>query len=333
VGGTPRLSVVIPVYNEASHIAATTNALAVALEQSPLEAEVVLVDDGSTDGTAGLVEECLDGRIPLRIVTQPNSGRFLARRAGLEAASGELVMLLDGRVRLDPGAVRFVAGRVERGEAVWTAHVDVEATNVFGLFWRLLAELAWRDYFDRPRTTSFGLDDFDRFPKGTTCFLAPRNLLLDVTARFTSRYRDVREANDDTPVLRDLAARERIHVSPRFSCRYTPRESARAFVRHAVHRGVVFVDGHGGPESRFFPVVVGFFPLSATLAALSLRRPLLLPGAVAASGLVAAACGVKAGRSRPEIRALALATPVYVVAHGLGMWKGLAKLTAARLTP
>lgn len=321
----------MPVHNEARHIAATVEALVVAVGRSSLTSELVLVDDGSDDGTASVVGRAVKDRLPLRVVTQPNRGRLAARRAGVTAAAGDLVLLLDGRVRLDPGSVRFVAENVARGARVWTAHVHVDATSPYGVFWKLLAELAWRDYFDRPRTTSFGVEDFDRYPKGTTCFVAPREPLLGAMTRFRSRYANLRNANDDTPVLRDLASRERIHVSPEFSCRYTPRESGRAFVRHAVRRGVVFVDGHGVPESRFFPAVVAFFPLSALLLAASLRRPWLLPAALTASGLAAAAYGAHAGRSVAEIRALALVTPLYALGHGVGMWKGLAALTATRL--
>src|SRR5262249_1719362 len=167
----PTLSVVIPVHNEAAHVGATIEALVAALDADGFDAELVLVDGGSTDGSADAARAASDG-VPLRVVSQPNRGRFEARRAGIEAATGELVLLLDARVTLDPGALRFVRERADAGELVWNGHVHVESDSPFGIFWRLLAELAWRDYFDDPRTTSFGADDFDRYPKGTTCFLA-----------------------------------------------------------------------------------------------------------------------------------------------------------------
>jgi glycosyltransferase involved in cell wall biosynthesis len=326
----PTLSVVIPVHDEAAHLPATIEALLAALDAGGFDAEVVVVDDGSTDGSAEAARGAVDGRVPLRVVSQPNRGRFEARRAGIAAAGGELVLLLDARVRLDPGALRFVRGRTDAGESVWNGHVHVESDSPFGIFWRLLAELAWRDYFDRPRTTSYGAEDFDRYPKGTTCFLAPRPLLEAAFDGFRTRYADVRLANDDAPVLRDVAARGRIGLSPEFSCVYAPRTSLGRFFRHAVHRGVVFVDGHGTPESRFFPVVVGFFPVSAALLAWTLRRPVVAPFAALACGLAAASYGARAGRSREEIRALALVTPMYALGHGLGMWRGLAELVRGR---
>jgi glycosyltransferase involved in cell wall biosynthesis len=328
---TPSLSVVIPVRDEAGSLPATIGALLAALDGDAFDAELIVVDDGSTDGSAEAARGAADGRIPFQVLTQPNQGRFEARRAGLEAAAGELVLLLDSRVVLDRDALRFARERVDAGEEVWNGHVHVESDSPLGIFWRLLAELAWRDYFDHPRTTSFGVEDFDRYPKGTTCFLAPRELLVDVFDSFRPRVGDSRLANDDTPILRDVAARRRIGVSPGFSCVYTPRTSLGRFFRHAVRRGAVFVDGHGRPESRFFPVVLTFFPLSAALGVAAARRPALAPAAAVACGLAAASFGARAGRSREEIRALALVTPVYAVGHGLGMWRGLGELVRRRL--
>ncbi len=319
------LSVVMPVFNEASHLPGTVEALVAALDTSGFDAELVLVDDGSSDGSADAALACTDGRIALRVLAQPNRGRFEARRAGLSAAQGEYVLFLDARVRLRSGALRFVQPRLAT-EPVWNGHVDIEAENAFADFWRLLAELAWRDYFDNPRTTSFGLAEFDRFPKGTTCFLGPRTLLESAFARFTSHYDDVRLANDDTPILRAVAAQERIHISPEFSCVYSPRTTLGKFLRHAVHRGTVFLDGHGTPNSRFFPAVVAFFPVSAALAIAALRRPVLAPAGLAASGLAAAAYGVHARRSRRELVVLATVTPLYALGHGLGMWRGVVEL-------
>jgi glycosyltransferase involved in cell wall biosynthesis len=313
----------MPAYNEAPHLPATMEALVVAVERSGLSAEVLLVDDGSTDDSAEVATRAGGTRLPVRVLRQANEGRFAARRRGVSAAAAEFVLLLDGRVRIEPEALRFVGERLAAGERLWTGHVHVESDSAFGAFWSLLAELAWREYFDDPRTTSFGIESFDRYPKGTTCFIGPRALLLEAFDAFHSGYANLRHANDDTPVLRYLAARESIHVSPRFACRYTPRESLRTFFWHSIHRGTVFLDGHGRRDSRFFPVVVAFYPVSAALVVTSLRRPSVLPAAAAACGLAAAALGIKARRSRREVRALAIVTPLYATGHALGMWRGL----------
>jgi glycosyltransferase involved in cell wall biosynthesis len=318
------LTVVMPVFNEAAYLPGTIEALVAAATRSGFAAEIVLVDDGSTDGSAETVREAVGNRLPLRVLGQPNRGRFAARRAGLEAASTEWVLLLDGRVRLDSSALAYVRGRLGGAERVWNGHVHIETRgNPYGAFWNVLTEIAWREYFDKPRATSFDSESFDHFPKGTTCFLAPRSLVLDAVAAFRSYYAKGRFVSDDTALIRWIAERERIHLSPEFGCYYTPRTSLRAFLRQAVYRGSTFVDGHGRRESRFFPVAVSFFPVSAFLAAVALRRPAVVPALSAASGFAAGAVALVARRSRFETLSFALLLPLYAVCHGLGMWRGL----------
>jgi len=322
-----RKAAVVPGYNEAGSI----GAVVAEIRASDPELEVVVVDDGSTDGS-GEAARAAENGVPLRVLTQPNGGRYAARKAGLEAAEGEYVLFLDSRVRLEPGALEFVAERIGHGEDVWNAHVVIEADgNPYGQFWNVLTELAFRDYFSNPRTTSFDAESFERFPKGTTCFLAPRKALLEAFGAFSTRYRELRNANDDTPIIRRLAEEGPIHISPRFSCLYRPRGNLRSFVKHAYHRGTVFLDGHGRRESGFFPFVLAFYPLSAACVVATLRRPLVAP---ALAGGVAAAAGVVAvvkGRSRDETLSFTALAPLYTLAHGAGMWRGLALMLANRL--
>lgn len=326
------LTVVMPVHNEATHLPVTLDALVEAVRRSDFSADVVLVDDGSADGSAAVAVAALAERLPLSVLSQPSRGRFLARRAGVEAAGGEWTLLLDGRVRIDPDALAFVELRLGEGASVWTSHVAVKADgNPYGTFWKLIADLAWPDYFAHPRETSFGVADFDRYPKGTGCLLAPKSLLLEALDGFRSRYSDPRHANDDTTLLRWIAARTPIHIAPGFGSSYSPRATFRSFVRHAVHRGVVFLDGHGRRESRFYPVAVAFYPLSALLVLAALKRPGVVPLAVGATALAAAGLGISRRRSSAEVRAFALLAPVYAAAHGVGMWRGLLMSAGARL--
>ena len=143
--------------------------------------------------------------------------------------------------------------------------MHVDADNAFGDFWRLLAELAWRDYFDDPRTTSFGIADFDRFPEGNDVLPRAARRCSSRRSRSSARiYADLRLANDDTPILRALAAEERIHISPEFACVYSPRTTFVAVPPACgSSRRRSSSTGTARRESRFFPAVVAFFPLSA----------------------------------------------------------------------
>ena len=327
-----RLSVVIPAYNEAAHLPATIAGLLRALDRSDFAAELILVDDGSTDGSAEVVRRAWGDRLPVRVLSGPRAGRFKARRLGVGEASSEWVLLLDARVGLYPNALRFVSGRLSPTSCVWNGHVTpVVDANPYGAFGNVLVHIAWAEYFEDPRETSFGLADFDHFPKGTTCFLAPKQLLIDAMDAFTPRVPDWRLVSDDTQVIRWIAARHRIHLSPEFGCDYQPRTSLRAFLGHAVHRGSVFFDGHGRGESRFYPVAVGFFPTSAALALLALRRPAVVPCAALASIACATAFAVRTQRPAFEKASFALLTPVYALGHGAGMWRGLGLYLRQRL--
>jgi len=328
---TYTLTVVVPVHNEAGNIGVTLEAVAAELIASGrFQADIVVVDDGSTDATAEAARTARTG-LPTEVISQPNGGRMAARRRGLTAARGEYLLFLDSRVRILPGSLRFAAEGLDRGDSVWTADVRIEATgNPYGLFWNVITEMAWAAYFDNPRTTSFTAVDFDHYPKGTTCLLAPTAVLRAAFDSFQTAYQDERYANDDTPILRWMAERQPIHVSPEYGCRYQPRTNLRAFLRHSHHRGIVFVDGHGRRESRFFPAVIAFYPLSVAAAAVALKRPCFAIAGAGASVLGAALLALAKGRRRDEVLAFATLTPVYAAAHGLGMWRGLWLAIACR---
>lgn len=94
------VSVVIPVYNGRAFI---SSAVESALAQAPAVAEVLVCDDGSTDGTRELVES-IGGRV--RLIRLPHSGDpSLVRNAGVERASGELVAFLDADDVWLPGKI------------------------------------------------------------------------------------------------------------------------------------------------------------------------------------------------------------------------------------
>jgi glycosyltransferase involved in cell wall biosynthesis len=89
----PGVSVVIPTYNRANILG---EALDSAFNQDHPNLEIVVVDDGSTDRTAELVEEYRDRYGPrLRMVSQANAGESAARNAGIHAAQHEFIALLD----------------------------------------------------------------------------------------------------------------------------------------------------------------------------------------------------------------------------------------------
>ena len=115
-GRTPLVSVVMPAFNVARFIA---DAVRSVLTQSLTDLELIIVDDGSTDGTLDRLEPFDDPR--LRVVAQANAGSSAARNAGLRDASGYYVAFLDA----DDWWRR---DKLQRHVDVLDAHPDVDLT-------------------------------------------------------------------------------------------------------------------------------------------------------------------------------------------------------------
>ncbi len=319
----PSLSVVIPVFNEPEWIVRTIGCAVRAIERSRFdraELIVVVADRQTREALARL-----DPPLPLRVLDEQLPGRFAARQQGVEAATGDLVLLLDARVSIMPDALGFVGERIEDEHdlPIWSAHIDFNLASPYGRFWSVIIPLVWWRYYSEPRTTSFGLDEYDRYSKATTCFLAPRKLLLEAKAEFSSYYADTRNASDDTGLIRLLAARQPINVSPHFACTYAAHESYRAFMHNVFHRGKTFVDSYGRPGARFFPLVLAYFPLSLLTLAATLRRPRLAVKAAAVAPVPFVAAAVALRRDRATAVSAGWVGPNWLAAMCIGLWYGL----------
>jgi len=97
---TEPVSVIVPAYNEKEGIAAAVRSIAA----SDHPVEVIVVDDGSTDGTADIVEAL--GLPNVDIIRKPNGGKASALNAGLAAARHELIVMVDGDTVFEPDSVR-----------------------------------------------------------------------------------------------------------------------------------------------------------------------------------------------------------------------------------
>jgi glycosyltransferase involved in cell wall biosynthesis len=321
----PSLSVIVPVYNEQDWIGRCVESVRTALDNAGWPAEIVVVDDGSTDETPKRLAELAE-RTNLRIVSQENRGRFAARRAGLAHATGDQVLLLDSRVIVGPRSLAFLREQLVRRSAgrVWNGHIEVDPTgSPYGQFWAGLVSVGWRRYFADPRLVSFGADEFDLFPKGTGFFSAPRDLLLAAGRSFSSLFDDIRFASDDTRMLRWIAERERIHLAPEFTATYYSRDSLQKFVRHARFRGTTFVDGYldsPGPVRRLAVAAAG---AGLTGLVVLTRRPraalALSVGAMLGAGLTVRRCG----GTPVQARAVAALLPLFAACFGSGVLRGL----------
>lgn len=107
------LSVIIPVYNEAGNI----REILKRVEAQNLANEIVVVDDGSTDGTRDILRE-LDGQTTVRVILhERNQGKGAAVVTGLKASRGELLLIQDADLEYDPRDYPQLLKPIEEGLA------------------------------------------------------------------------------------------------------------------------------------------------------------------------------------------------------------------------
>ena len=98
----PSVSVVIPAYNEERVVVRTVQSL---LAQAYAGLEIVVVDDGSADGTSQAVARAFADNPIVRLITKPNGGKASALNLGTARATGEIIVAVDADTVLAPGAV------------------------------------------------------------------------------------------------------------------------------------------------------------------------------------------------------------------------------------
>ena len=110
------LSVVVPLYNEEESLPHLVEQLLQALRPSGERFELVLVNDGSSDDTAKVLEQ-LSGEIPelVAVLLRKNYGQTAAMAAGFDAACGEVIVSLDGDLQNDPSDIPMLLSKLREG--------------------------------------------------------------------------------------------------------------------------------------------------------------------------------------------------------------------------
>lgn len=109
-----QISIIIPVYNAAATLRAAAEAI---LAQDLQDFELLLVDDGSTDGTAALCHALSARDSRVRVISQKNAGICAARNRGMEAAAGEYIAFCDDDDVFLPGALRLLLETAQKTQA------------------------------------------------------------------------------------------------------------------------------------------------------------------------------------------------------------------------
>ncbi len=133
MSNTPKLSIVIPVFNEAANLEVLYSALTDVLVETKLVYEIVFIDDGSSDGTFDAVRglHAKDKQVKGFSFSR-NFGHQVALFAGLAQAKGDIVISMDGDMQHPPSMIPVLLAKYEEGyDIVNTKRIDAQSTGLF----------------------------------------------------------------------------------------------------------------------------------------------------------------------------------------------------------
>jgi len=210
----PRISIIVPAHDAADTIEET---LASALAQTERDLEVVVVDDGSRDETAAIVERVAQRDRRVRLLRQQRSGVAAARNAALAASDGEFVAPLDADDLWAPAKLERQRERFARASRrvglvyAWTIVVDEAGRSI-------QRAPAWRaERYVLPMLATF------HFLGSASCPLIPRRVLEEVGGYDTSLRAENAQGCEDWDLALRIAERYEFALTPAYLVGYRRR--------------------------------------------------------------------------------------------------------------
>jgi glycosyltransferase involved in cell wall biosynthesis len=127
---------IVPAHNEAATILEVLRRI----DRLPLETQVIVVDDGSTDETPTLLTRWQESRERAHVITQPNRGKGAAIRAAIPHVDGDIVVIQDADMEYDPADVPRLVGPITEGVAdvVFGSRLSGGQPQRVHMFWHLV---------------------------------------------------------------------------------------------------------------------------------------------------------------------------------------------------
>lgn len=206
------VSIIIPVYNAADRLAIGVGSI---LRQTSDAYEVIVVDDGSTDGTAERARELLAPCPRSLVLTQANAGSGAARNLGVDHATGDYLYFMDDDDEIEPELVETILESMECGCDLlvfgYRAFTPDGALTIDAACQEAEFSGAWlREHFDQVL--------FEKAPRFKKLIIgAPWNkaFLRRAVMEHGVRYPDLRRNQDEVFMMRYISIVERVRYIPR----------------------------------------------------------------------------------------------------------------------
>ncbi len=229
---TPMISVIMPVRNEAAHIHDTLMQLV--KQDYPADAfEILVVDGESTDKTCSLVESIARRYPQVRLLNNPKRWSSAARNVGVQAARGELILIVDGHCEVpDEHLLQAVASAFERSGADCLGRPQPLDVHRASTLQRAIA--AARSSWLGHHPSSFIYSSKEQTVPAHSVAVAYRREVFDEVGLFDDSF----DACEDVELNHRVdKAGLRCLFTPKIAVRYEPRNSLRGLFRQLVRYG------------------------------------------------------------------------------------------------
>ena len=298
-----KISVVVPVYNGEQTIASCLEAL-LRQEYPPGDYEIVVVNDGSRDGTRRIVQE-----YPVRLINLPdNRGRIIARKRGAQAAAYPNLLFIDARAIAARDLLRQAA-RINYQPLMAGELGEDKYRSPFDTLFYLIRRKVYAPYYpQRDWGEQLWIDEenFVKTPKGTTCLFCSKQLFLQSLPQ-----RQGKTVSDDTLLLAAMVKHKKILRHTGLKLTYLQRTDYKSVLAHIYQRGTLFNDYYLRGPSRYYRLwQVVLFLLSAFVGLSLYSLNYLLYGLLLMGGVLVALALFLAENTRDVVVILLYLGPV-----------------------
>jgi len=174
----PRVSIIVPAYNEEKVLARTLETL---IEADYSNKEIIVVDDGSKDNTSSVAGEF--SRFGVKVVRRPNGGKFAALNTGIAVSSGEIIMTVDADSMISRASITEMVRGFENPEVAGVAgNLKVFNRN------NLLTKLQALEYIVQIQIVRRAFENFGSLTVASGAFSAFRKTALEEAGYYDPDY-------------------------------------------------------------------------------------------------------------------------------------------------